>query len=109
MKPWAGTAVVEEAAIAGVTVVSVQRAGVFDATTIRGANPRAVLEWLEKNGYQTPASAEPAIRHYVEHGWVFVASKVRCAIADSRHTALHPLVFTFAARSAGLSDPTDRD
>ena len=89
----------EVGAIPGVTVVSVQRAGVFDATTIRGSNPRAVLEWLEKNGYQTPASAQPAIRYYLEHGWVFVASKVRRAIADSRHTALHPLVFTFRIRS----------
>jgi hypothetical protein len=49
-------------AIPGVTVVSVQRAGVFDSTTIRGTNPGAVLAWLERNGYQTPASAEPAIR-----------------------------------------------
>ena len=90
---------VELSGTAGVTVVSMQRAGVFDATTIRGDHPRAVLEWLEKNGYQTPRSAEPAIRHYLEQGWVFVASKVRCALADSKHIALHPLVFTFAART----------
>jgi hypothetical protein len=57
------------------------------------------LEWLEKNGYATPQSAEPAIRHYVEQGWVFVASKVRCATANSSPTALHPLAFTFAARA----------
>ena len=85
--------------VAGVSVLSVQRAGVFDATTIRGDHPRAVLEWLEKNGYETPQSAEPAIRHYVEQGWVFVVSKVRCAAADAKHTVLHPLVFTFAARA----------
>ena len=90
---------VEVNEIAGVSVVSVQRAGVFDATTIRGNRPSAVLEWLEKNGYQTPKSAEPAIRYYLEQGWVFVASKVRCETANSKHAALHPLVFTFAARS----------
>ena len=90
---------VELSGTAGVTVLSVQRAGVFDATTIRSDHPNALLEWLEKNGYQTPKSAEPAIRHYLEQGWVFVASKVRCALADSKHTALHPLVFTFAART----------
>jgi len=89
---------VEVSETAGVSVLSIQRAGVFDATTIRGDNPSAVLEWLKKNEYQTPKSAEPAIRHYVEQGWVFVASKVRCAIADSKNTAIHPLVFTFAAR-----------
>ena len=85
--------------IAGVSVLSIQHAGVFDATTIRGTNPRALQQWLEKNGYQPPASAEPAIRYYVEHGWVFVASKVRCATADLRQCAPHPLVFTFGTRS----------
>ncbi len=88
---------VEEAAPSGVTVISVQRAGVFDATTIRGSNPGAVRQWLEGNGYQLPASAEPAISYYVEQGWVFVASKVRCATAASRPLALHPLLFSFAA------------
>jgi hypothetical protein len=83
----------------GVTTVSVQRAGVFDSTTIRGTDPSAVLAWLEKNGYRTPISAEPAVRYYVEHGWVFVASKVQCALADSKQTALHPLLFTFSAPS----------
>jgi len=90
----------EEARFPGVTVISVQRAGVFDSTTIRGSNPSAVRQWLEGNGYQLPASAEPAIRYYVEHGWVFVASKVRCESAGSKQAALHPLLFTFAARSA---------
>jgi hypothetical protein len=30
---------------------------------------------------------------------VFVASKVRCATAGSKHVALHPLLFSFAART----------
>jgi hypothetical protein len=89
----------EEAALADVTVVSVQRAGVFDATTIRGSNPNSVRQWLESNGYQLPASAEPAIRYYVQQGWVFVASKVRCETAGSKQAALHPLLFSFAART----------
>jgi hypothetical protein len=89
----------EEAVLPSVTVVSVQRAGVFDATTIRGSEPSAVRQWLESNGYQLPASAEPAIRYYLEHGWVFVASKVRSTMPGSKQAALHPLLFTFAARS----------
>ena len=89
----------EEAALAGVTVISEQRAGVFDSTTIRGSNPGAVRQWLESNGYQLPSSAEPAIRHYVEQGWVFVASKARCEVAGSKQAALHPLLFSFAARA----------
>ncbi|MEI8041791.1 MAG: DUF2330 domain-containing protein [Verrucomicrobiota bacterium] len=89
---------VTEVVFPGVTVLSEQHAGVFDITTIRGTNPNAVRQWLDHNGYQLPASAEPAVRYYVEHGWVFVASKVRCATAGSKQAALHPLLFTFAAR-----------
>jgi hypothetical protein len=81
--------------IAGVTVVSVQRAGVFDTTTIRGRTPKDVLEWLERNGYQTPKSAEPAIRQYVDRGWVFVASKARLGQGGPQLAVLHPLAFTF--------------
>ncbi len=87
-------------AFAGVSVVSVQHAGVFDATTIRGSNPNGVRQWLEHNGYQLPAAAGPAISYYVEHGWVFVASKVRRTSAGSKEAALHPLLFAFATRSA---------
>jgi hypothetical protein len=81
--------------VAGLTVLAVQRAGVFDATTVRGTSPSAVLEWLERNGYQAPRSAEPAIRDYVQRGWVFVASKARRPLDDPQLAALHPLAFTF--------------
>lgn len=86
-------------AVPGVTVVSVQHAGVFDSTTIRGTDPSAVISWLEKNGYQAPLSAEPAIRYYLEHGWVFVASKAQRAVGELQQAALHPLLFTFSAPS----------
>jgi hypothetical protein len=79
-----------------VTVLSVQRAGVFDATTIRGTNPRAILEWLESNGFAAPLSIEPVVRDYVERGWVFVASKARREGMTGGVTALHSLAFTFA-------------
>jgi hypothetical protein len=36
----------------------------------------------------------------VEHGWVFVASKVRRASVGSQAAALHPLLFAFATPSA---------
>jgi hypothetical protein len=84
---------------AGVDVVSVQRAGVFDSTTIRGSDPRAVMKWLEINGYDSPESVYPAIQRYVQDGWVFVASKVWCNNAAAALTSLHPLAFKFAARA----------
>lgn len=81
--------------IAGIRVISVQRAGVFESTTIRGRTPKDVLQWLEQNGYQTPKSAEPAIRQYVDRGWVFVASKARLGHSGPQLAALHPLAFIF--------------
>lgn len=86
-------------AIAGVSVVSIQRAGVFESTTLKAISPAAVLRWLEENGYQAPPAAEPAIRDYIDRGWVFVASKARTDHGPSEPAALHPLAFTFASKT----------
>ncbi len=83
----------------GVRVISVQQAGVFEATTIQGTNPRSIIEWLDKNGYEPARNAEAAIRDYVGRGWVFVASKVRRDASGSGYTAIHPLAFTFQTES----------
>lgn len=83
--------------VAGVTVISVQRAGIFETTTLRGNSPKAVLQWLERNGYQAPQAAEPALRQYIDRGWVFVASKANRDRTESQLTALHPLAFTFSS------------
>jgi hypothetical protein len=83
----------------GVRVISVQHAGVFVATTIQGTNPRGVIEWLEKNGYNPSKNAERAIRDYVSRGWVFVASKVQRDPGGSGYTAIHPLAFIFQTKS----------
>lgn len=81
---------------AGVTVLSVQRAGLFEATTLRGTNPRAVLDWLENNGFAAPPSVAPVMQDYVQRGWVFVASKIQRENSTDAVTAAHPLAFTFA-------------
>jgi len=82
----------------GVDIVSVQHAGVFDSTTIRSSDARAVIQWLEKNGYNASDVIEPVVSPYVKDGWVFVASKLRRDNADARQTSIHPLAFKFATR-----------
>jgi hypothetical protein len=82
---------------AGVTVVSVQQAGVFESTTLRGENPSAVLDWLNEHGFRAPAAIEPVVRDYVARGWVFVASRVRREALAGGLTTVHPLAFTFPA------------
>lgn len=87
-----------EQADPGVEIVSVQRAGIFETTVIRGSSPRAVMEWLKQNGYEAPDSIELAVQRYVQEGWVFAASKARRDSAAAVATALRPLAFRFAAR-----------
>ena len=79
-----------------VTVLSVQRAGIFESTIIRGANPRAILVWLEQHGFEAPKSIEQVVRDYVNRGWVFVASRATREKGKNGLSALHPLSFTFA-------------
>ena len=80
-----------------VRVLSVEHAGVFDVTTIRGADPQALLEWLRNRGYSVPDSVGPVVRKYINEGWVFVASEVRRGTSARTTTALHPLAFRFPA------------
>ena len=80
----------------GVDIVSVQHAGVFESTTIRSSDAHAVVQWLERNGYNVSAVVEPIVTRYVKDGWVFVASKLGRDNADARQTSIHPLAFKFA-------------
>ena len=82
-----------------VTVLSVQHAGNFDATTIRSEKPAAILDWLANNGFAAPPAIEPVVRDYVARGWVFVASKVRRAENLGNVSVLHPLAFTFSTKT----------
>jgi len=77
-----------------VAILSVQRVGVFESTTIKGSDPLALERWLKENRYELPASAQPAIERYCQEGWVFVASKV-WRTNSTGINALHPLAFTF--------------
>ena len=93
---------------AGVTVVSVQHAGLFETTTIRGNSPKAVLQWLERNGYQAPESAEPAIRQVRRPRVGFCRQQSppwpsRIAIGRFAPARLH-----FSSPLAGLPNYVDR-
>lgn len=87
-------------AAAPVTVLARQRAGLFDTTTIRGSSERAVMDWLEANGFAAPPGAAEVFRQYVQRQWVFVAAKVRREQEALTLDALHPLTFTFATPTA---------
>jgi hypothetical protein len=80
---------------ARVEVLSVQRAGVFKSTTLRGSDPRAVAGWLTAHGFEAPAAMELIVGAYLRKGWVVVASRVGRETSEPVLDALHPVGFEF--------------
>jgi len=73
-----------------------QIVGIYDTVTLEGTNGMALVEWLNGNGYNTPASALPVISSYATQGWVFVAATIHRDAAAKAESRPHPLAFTFA-------------
>jgi hypothetical protein len=70
--------------------------GIYDVATLAGTNGEALFEWLNGNGYITPASALPVISSYAAQGWVFVAATIHRDASAGEESRPHPLCFTFA-------------
>jgi hypothetical protein len=70
--------------------------GIYDTATLAGTNGTALVEWLNGNGYKTPASALPVISSYAAQGWVFVAATIHRDASAGVESRPHPLCFTFA-------------
>jgi len=61
----------------GVMVLDMKEVGPYDSVTLSATDPKALVEWLNKNGFTQPPSAEPMIKHYVDLGMFFVALKLQ--------------------------------
>lgn len=59
-----------------VTVWDSGQVGIFDYEVISGTTAQALLDWLEKNAYVLPDDSMPAVQHYVDNKWFFLAMKV---------------------------------
>jgi hypothetical protein len=71
--------------------------GIFETTVISSKDPKALLQWLQVNGFAADKQSEPVIEQHAKDGWAFVAAKVhRDAVAAGPATP-HPLSFTFKA------------
>jgi len=77
----------------GVNVVAHQHVGAYDVTTVESVDSRALLRWLDGNGFVVPDAAAAAIEAYARDGWVFAVAKVAAADGTSRHP--EPLLFEF--------------
>jgi len=80
---------------ANVRVLNRQNAGLFDTVTIQSADPTALVNWLDDNGFGAPTNMAPVIADYARAGWVFVAARLHDEAGEIRPRATHPLAFTF--------------
>jgi len=80
-----------------VTVIDRRIVGAYDTAVLRGTDERALLEWLDANGFACDPAVAPVAADYIREGWVFVAARL---LADSEQTGSrprtpHPLMFRF--------------
>jgi hypothetical protein len=75
--PTAGANAAPPAADKGVMVIDMKEVGPYDSVTLSATDPTALVQWLNKNGFTQPPSAEPLIKHYVQLGMFFVALKLQ--------------------------------
>jgi len=81
-----------------VRVIARKTVGTYETTTVEERTKGALNQWLKENGYVELKAAENEIEYYRNLGWVFVAIKVRDAIAEQESADLHPLRFQFQTR-----------
>ncbi|MCC6233810.1 MAG: DUF2330 domain-containing protein [Verrucomicrobiales bacterium] len=82
-----------------VTVLSEERAGVFEVVTLSATKGDHLTAWLESRGFAVPAGIAPVAQDYLAQGWIFVAARVRNR-SPGLVAPLHPLLFRFATPTA---------
>jgi hypothetical protein len=82
----------------GVSVISEQLVGIYEATVLQASDRSSFVDWLTHNGYVWPKELEPVFDHYVRAGWFFVAMRVnRDVESESRFDGpVQPVSVRFA-------------
>lgn len=55
--------------------------GIYEYAILSAADPQALVDWLNANGYPFPEEGAETIDHYVDKGWYFVALRINAAEA----------------------------
>lgn len=76
---------------AGVDVLGRDVIGGYDVSRLRARDSGALAAWLQDNGYEMPAGAEPILASYVDRGWRYVAVR----LAPGAWGRLKPLRIAF--------------
>ena len=59
-----------------VEVLERKRVGIYDVSILSATDPSALINWLNKNGYNFPENAENIVDFYIAKGWYFVAMRI---------------------------------
>lgn len=68
---------VSKAAAAEVEVIQEADVAGYKATTLRASDPKALADWMTKNGYNTTPSIEAWTNFYIKKDWYLTAFKVK--------------------------------
>jgi hypothetical protein len=75
--------------------------GKYDVSVLSSEDGKALLKWLDENGYHVPEKALKPIQDYIKDGWTFVASKIadnsESTAEGLRNGTLAPLKLIFPA------------
>lgn len=75
-----------------VQVLAQERVGPFETATVKSEDPRALIDWLRRNGYRVVAPMEPFIELYTREDMAFLAMK----LAPGEDTdAIEPIKMTY--------------
>lgn len=99
-----------------VRILATHEIGDYALVTLAGTEANALANWLRERGYFIPEPALPAIEAHARRGGVFVAARLRPALADTVVRALAPLqlrfstptpIYPMALTGAGATRPLD--
>ncbi len=99
-----------------VRILATHELGDYALVTLAGTEANALATWLRERGYFVPDAALPAIEAHARRGGVFVAARLRPALADVVVRELDPLqlrfstptpIYPMALTGAGATSPLD--
>jgi hypothetical protein len=60
----------------GVEVLDRQQVGMYDVTVLDANDPRALVDWLNRNGYAVSSRITRVLDDYIRRGWYFTAARI---------------------------------
>ncbi len=82
---------------APVTLLERQTLGPFEVSNLAATDAKALVDWLQSNGYALSPTLAGALQPYITQGWFYVAVRLQPGAGDTLQGTLDPLWVTFAS------------